>query len=629
MSDARLTAEIGGMIDAFAHRGPDGRATWTDEMAGVSLGHRRLAVIDLSPTGIQPMSSRSGRWVLTYNGEIYNHRDLRVELEAGGAHFRGTCDAETLVEGFDMWGVEATLRRTNGMFGLGVWDRRDRCLTIARDRIGEKPVYWTADERHFAFASELKGLTALSWFDRTVDCSSVASVLGWGFVARPGTIYRGAQQLEPGQLLQVQVIGGRVHTVARTWWSLRDTVAANVAQQRPTTLHHAVSELEPLLASAVSRRMQSDVPLGAFLSGGIDSTLIAALAQRSRSTTPLNTFTVQMPEFGTDESVGAANVAERLGTHHTTVELQRDEALAIIPTLATVWDEPFGDPSMIPSLLLCRAARQHLTVCLGGDGGDELFAGYNRHALTGSILTRTRRMPLRLRTGLGRGLRAVPPHRIDHLATRFGALVPQRRRLINPGDKAHKLGAMLQADDAHVWASLAGVWSGIDGARVPQPPPPPTGLNPVEHLLWADTAMVLADNMLVKVDRASMANGLEVRTPFLDLSLLEWAWRQPLSVKTAGGVGKLVLRNLVAELGLGDVAARPKVGFDPPLAAWLRGPLRSWASDLLVAPRAVADGYLRAHDVDQVWQEHLVGRRNNEYQLWALLMLESWFRSQS
>jgi asparagine synthase (glutamine-hydrolysing) len=626
-NEDELTDVVGQIIDRFAHRGPDGREIWVDARCGIGLGHRRLAVIDLSPTGAQPIVSRSGRWVLTYNGEIYNHRELRTELEGLGVRWRGTCDAEVLVEAFDAWGVQQTLRKANGMFGFGVWDRDEQCLTIARDRMGEKPVYYAASAHHFAFASEVKGLLTRSWVDRSINPNSIASVLQWGFVARPDTIYNGTAQLEPGHLMEVRGCAGSLTTTTVCWWSLSEAVATNAATQRPTTVGQAAQELEPLLAKAVTQRLDSDVPLGAFLSGGIDSALIAALAQRAMGSDQLNTFTVKMPDLGVDESEAAATVASRLGTQHTVVELQRQEAFDLIPQLSEVWDEPFGDPSMIPSMLLCQAARKQLTVCLGGDGGDELFGGYNRHAMAESVLKRAQRIPPAVRRGLGRAVRAVPQQHIDRAATGVNRAVPKRWHVASPGVKMHKLGALVAAEPSQTWSSLAQVWPNVSTALAPQPVAPPPGLTVVEQLMWADTSMVLPDNMLVKMDRASMACALEVRTPFLDPELFAWAWRQPSSVKTGGGVGKLVLRQLVSNLGLGDVAARPKIGFDPPLANWLRGPLREWASDLLASPRAVVDGYLEASAVNRVWVDHVHGRRNNEYQLWALLMLESWLRT--
>ena len=610
-------------MDAFAHRGPDGRECWVDDELGVAFGHRRLAILDLSPSGVQPVHSKSTRWVLTFNGAIYNYRELRAELEAAGTRFAGSGDAEVLVEGIDAWGVAGTLRRANGMFAFGAWDRANQRLTIARDRMGEKPLYWSGNERRFAFASELKGLLTLPWLDRTIDRAAVSSVLRWGFVAHPRSMFSTTQQLAPGQMLEVQRGADRLAISGpRAWWSLAAAVSAGEWQRRTTTtVANAARELAPILAAAVACRLHSDVPLGSFLSGGVDSSLVAALAQRELGSTPLHTFSAKIVDLGVDESQSAAEFAQRLGARHTTVEVQVGTALAAIPSLASTWDEPLGDPSMIPTLLLCRVASQELSVCLGGDGGDELFAGYNRHALGATIAARTRWLPQSARSGVGRALGAVPHDWIDATTRRLQPVLPSRW-LVDPATKAHKLGALLSGDES-TWPALAGIWPHRDDAPAPAEAPP--GLDPVEQLLWADTTMVLPDNMLVKVDRASMAYALEVRSPFLDPAVVEWSWCQPLAAKSDGGVGKVVLRQLLRDLGHPDVAQRPKVGFDPPLAAWLRGPLRPWASDLVSSSRAVADGYLGENDVSRVWREHQRGHRNNEYQLWALLMLESWF----
>ena len=623
-SEAELVNEVAQIVSALARRGPDGHDTWADGDVGVALGHSRLAILDLSPTGAQPMVSSSGRWVLTYNGEIYNHLELRRELEQCGTRFRGTCDAETLVESFAKWGIEATLQRTNGMFAFGVWDRQERRLTVARDRMGEKPLYWTHDRKRFAFASELKGLRTIPGYQRAVNPRAVSSVLRWGFVIAPHSIYADTFQLLPGHLLEVTVSHGIVRVNEKIWWSLAETVRAGVARQKPTSLEDAAAELEPLLAAAVAARLQSDVPLGAFLSGGIDSTLVAAFAQRALGSTQLQTFTVKMPSVGLDESAAAAAIAAHLGTNHTEVELAEDEALELIPSMGAAWDEPLGDPSMIPSLLLCQTARQHLTVCLGGDGGDELFAGYNRHAMAAAMMAAAGKVPQPVRNAAGRTLGAVPVQVFDRMAKVARPALPERWRVPNSGDKMHKAAKILRGGDSPSWDQMAGVWTLAPDAVAPGHGLAPGGLSAVEELMWFDTDIVLPNNMLVKTDRASMYSSLELRTPFLDPALLEWAWSQPLATKTDGGVGKRVLRALVGQLGLANVSTQPKRGFDPPLADWLRGSLSDWVSDLIASPACVSNGFLQRDEVLRVWREHRDGVRNHEYQLWALLMMENW-----
>ncbi len=613
---------------ALVHRGPDLGATWSDG-ATVALAHRRLSIIDLSPLGAQPMHSASGRWVIAYNGEIYNHRSIRSELESGGVRFRGHSDTETLVEAIDMWGVERTLLKTNGMFAFAAWDTATHTLTLARDRLGEKPLYWTNDGRRLLFASELKAFRALPDFRPEIDPSAVQSLLRWSFIPHPGTIYRGVQQLSPGHLIEARLNHGTVSITDRQWWSVEQSISASLAGRRHASVASAADELRPLLADAVGLRLESDVPLGSFLSGGIDSSLVAAFAQQALGGTPLRTFTVAMPELGFDESAHAASVANHLGTKHTSVELPMSAVLDAVPHLSKVWDEPFADPSMLPSLLLCQAARRELTVCLAGDGGDEVFAGYNRHSLGSSLWSKVGWMPGPIRSGLGRALLAPSPATIDRISASVSRRLPERFRLPNLGDKVQKAATVMRSGDADLWSSLAQIWpaDAVPGASAAAAfSTSMNGLGPIEQMMLTDTAVVLPDQMLVKVDRASMAASLEVRSPFLDHRLLEWSWRQPLDVKTKGGVGKLVLREVLNGLVPQAIVDRPKMGFDPPLATWLRGPLRDWAGDLVSGSQAVSNGWLDGGALQSTWSDHQSGARNYDYRLWSVVMLESWLR---
>lgn len=632
-----LDGALEAMQMALAHRGPDAHAVWSDVAAGIGLAHRRLAVIDLSPLGAQPMQSHSGRWMIAFNGEVYNHRALRADLEAEGTRFRGHGDTETLVEAIDRWGIDRTLVRLNGMFAFAAWDRHERRLTLARDRLGEKPLYWTMVDGALWFASELKAFRGLGTFRPELDPAAVNAVLRWGFVPHPSTIYRGVHQLAPGHLVEARLVAGAAEVTERTWWSLGSVVADAVARRPAGSVDaaSAAEELRALLHDAVAMRMESDVPLGAFLSGGVDSSIVAALAQQSMGGAGLRTFTVRMPEVGFDESVHAESVARHLGTVHTTVDLPIAEVLAAVPELATVWDEPFTDPSMLPSLMLCRAARRQLTVCLAGDGGDEMFAGYNRHVFGNSLWRRVRPLPGGARRLLARTLLLPSPATVDRAMAGVGRVLPSRLRVPNPGDKVQKAAAVLRADEHGLWASLAQIWpSGALPATTGEPlggvprGAAVSGLDPVEEVVLADTAVVLPDQMLTKVDRASMAAALEVRAPLLDHRLVEWTWRQPLELKTAGGVGKLVLRDVLAGMVPSTLTDRPKMGFDPPLAAWLRGPLRAWAGDLVSSSQVVEHGWLSGDELRRTWSDHLSGARNYDYRLWALLMMESWLRAQ-
>ncbi len=622
-----LAAEIEPMMAAMNHRGPDGQGAWADAEYGVVLGHRRLAIVDLSARGAQPMSSADGRFVVTYNGEIYNHRELRQRLEASGTRFRGNSDTETLVEALAAWGVDQTLQRIEGMFALASWDRSTRRLHVARDRIGEKPLYWSHSGSRFGFASELKGLRELAWISGELNPDAVASVLRWGFVAAPATMRVGVFQLRPGHVLEVSRLGDSLQVHDRTYWSLEETVAASArADSAKRSIDDAAEELETLLARSVAQRMLSDVPIGTFISGGIDSTAIAALAQRALGGQRLQTFTVRMEDARFDESDAASTVANAVGSEHTTVTMTSNDALAFVPQLASMWDEPLGDPSILPSALLCRAARRTLTVGLTGDGGDEVFAGYNRHVLSSAVMRSTRLVPSALRQSVGRGLVRTPLRWSDRLERAVERAAPPQWRVRHLGDKVHKAGALIGSHEEQVWTHLAGVWSEIGAGTVPGPRPAPCALGGIETMLWNDLTMVLPDNMLVKMDRAGMANSLELRLPLLAPEVVAWAWNQPLAHLLHRGIGKRVLRRVVDRLGFGSISQLPKHGFDPPLADWLRGPLRPWAEELLRRPAAVELGFLSAASVSATWDAHCQGRRNHEYRLWALLMLEDWLR---
>lgn len=615
-------ATVRRMAAAIAHRGPDEDGFFLDASAGVALGHRRLSVVDLSPAGAQPMASRSGRWVVIYNGELYNQYEVRRELGASVPSWRGHSDTETLVEAIDEWGIDGALARLEGMFAIAAYDTVQRRLVIARDRLGEKPLYWAWHDGRFVFASELAALRAVPGLDLEIDAAAVASVLRWSFVPHPHTIYRGVHQLPPGHLLVVDT-GATACPTPACWWSLGETVATAPKAREGLTLDAAANELEQLLAASVAARLESDVPLGAFLSGGIDSSLVAALAQRAMGGQRLRTFTVSMPDAGLDEAEHAAVVARHLGTDHDTLNLGLRDALDTITTLPTMWDEPFADPSMLPSALLCRAAREHVTVCLGGDGGDEVFAGYNRHAAGVRVDAFGRRLPAWLSAGIARAALRAPSRWLDRVGRQrvFGALP-------NLGDKVQKA-ALLMGSDAALWEQLAGIWPADAlpvAAHQPMLPTQAAAMGRVEQLMLADTAAVLPDQMLVKVDRASMAASLEVRSPFLAPSLLEWSWGLPLELKTHRGVGKIVVRRLAHDLLPAAIADRKKLGFDPPLAGWLRNELRPWAESLLAAPRCVDEGWLDGDRLRVTWAEHLAGTRNWDYRLWAVLMLEAWMQ---
>lgn len=628
-----LDAQCQDMAGALSHRGPDGQGTWVDAAGGVALGHRRLAVLDLTDAGAQPMTSRCGRYVVVFNGEIYNFRSLRRELEAVGSAFRGHSDTEVLVEAVSRWGLLPALRRANGMFALAVWDRQDRRLSLARDRLGEKPMYYGWVGERFLFGSELAALRRHPDFAPRVDRDALTLLLRFSYIPAPHTIYDGVNKLLPGHVLQITA-GADDHEVL-PFWSLREIAEKGTANPFVGSDEEAADELEGRLREAVATRLEADVPLAVFLSGGIDSSLITALAQE-QSSTPLHTFTVGVMEGAGpgDERLAAAAVAAHLGTSHEEVLLTAEDALDTVQRLPDIWDEPFADPSQVPTAMLCSAARARATVCLSGDGGDEVFGGYNRYVLSQSAWERSRRLPDWSRQLLASRLLATTPDDWDRRWERAGSVMPRAARQYAPGTKLHKLAGLLQAEEVgEMYLGLVSQWPTPGDVVLGGAEPPtlatsrarwPELADATQQMMFIDTQVGLPDDMLVKVDRASMAVGLEVRAPLLDHELVEFAWTLPPPLKIRGGKGKWLLREVAARHVPTALLDRPKLGFDPPLDAWLRGPLRSWAEDLLAPDRLGGQGMFKTEQVRRVWDEHLAGRRNHGYALWAILMAQQW-----
>lgn len=622
------------MANQLAHRGPDDSGVWTDENAGLAISHRRLSIVDISAAGHQPMLSASGRYVLAYNGEVYNHLDLRRELEA--AHvappWRGHSDTETLLASIEAWGVETTLKRSVGMFAFALWDRQERSLILARDRAGEKPLYYGWQGQAFLFGSELKALRAHPAFNASVDRGALALLLRHNYIPAPYSIHQGIFKLPPGTWLQLAP--GQRDAQPQQYWSLAEVAERGMANQFAGSDAEAVDELARLMSTAVRGQQVADVPLGALLSGGIDSSLITALMQ-AQSTRPVRTFTIGFDEKAYDEATHARAVAAHLGTEHTELSLSANDALALIPQLPAMYDEPFADSSQLPTHLVMKLARQHVTVALSGDAGDEFFGGYNRYFLGPKTWQRIGWMPAPLRHALGSAMTAVPAHAVNQmfapLARRFG--------IAQPGDKAHKLGHRLRhvesIDDLYV--SLVSEWPDA-GAMVVDGSVPPNLLDtrarwpnlhdPVARMMVLDGLTYLPDDILVKVDRASMAVSLETRAPFLDRDVMEFAWRLPMSMKLRDGKGKWILRQLLDRHVPRALIERPKMGFGIPLDQWLRGPLREWAGDLLAEDRLRREGYLRPEAITPVWQAHLRGEASFGYRLWSVLMFQAWLEAQ-
>ncbi len=622
--ESTLRARISAMAATMRHRGPDGRGSWVDAAAGVALGHERLAVVDLSAAGAQPMTSADGRYAVVFNGEIYNH--WRVRSETAGYPFRGRSDTETLVAAISAWGVERAAISINGMFAFAVWDRHSRELWLARDRVGEKPLIVARGERWLAFASEVRAIERCPEVPLTIDRHSLSLYFKHNYIPGPQTIYHEATKVLPGQLIKVVTDGSVLHVRPKTYWSLPRPSTARTA---PTGLENDVQHLDSLLRASVKDRMASDVPLGAFLSGGVDSTIVVALMQ-TQSSSPVRTFTVSMEERTHDESDRAAAVANYLGTDHTEIRLTAEEAIRRVPHLAEKWDEPFADPSQLPTLLMAEQARRHVTVALTGDGGDEIFGGYNRYVYGAQLWRIQRRLPRRLSQYVSALIHAAATYRsFDRLGGASGPLPPSLP------DKLAKIARLLGTRDyAEFRSHLLQSWQEppiVDGRDFVSSSPDGNAKladGVIHDLMRHDMAFTLPDEMLVKVDRASMAASLEARVPLLDPSVVEFAARLPLDRKIVGLQGKVILKQLLKRYVPRSLVDRPKMGFDPPIASWLRGPLRTWADDLLDPSSLRRDPLLLSEPITSAWRQHKRGERNWDYALWSVLMFRGWQESQ-
>lgn len=625
-----------GMGDAIAHRGPDDATTWHDSEAGIGLSHRRLAILDLSVEGRQPMSSASGAYVLAYNGEIYNHLDIRKALEDIGRApaWRGHSDTETLLAAIEAWGLGAALTRCIGMFAIALWDKRGRTLTLARDRLGEKPLYYGWQNNTFLFASELKALRAFPGFTPEVDRHVLALLLRHNYIPAPYSIYAGIRKLEPGHLLTVSLTGPTGEPTP--YWSAAEIIAQGVRGPVEASPQELVDGLEQLLLSAVGGQMMSDVPLGAFLSGGVDSSTIVALMQ-TQSSKPIKTFTIGFNEDGHNEAPYARSVAAHLGTDHTELYVSADDALNVIPRLPKMYDEPFADSSQIPTFLVSQLASQHVTVSLSGDGGDELFAGYNRYTLTAQLWGKIRRLPSAVRTAIASGLLAVPAQVWNNLSRPITPILPPSLRQANMGDKLHKGAHVLGASGMdELYRGLVSLWTNpadvVPGAVEPATPltslpPPLRDVTGVQRMMALDAVTYLPDDILAKVDRAAMSVSLETRTPLLDHRVFEYAWSMPQAMKSRQGQTKWPLRQILYKHVPRELIERPKAGFAIPIDRWLRGPLRDWAEAQLDEQRIQREGYLDPAPIRTRWQEHLSGRRNWGAHLWTVLMFQAWLES--
>jgi asparagine synthase (glutamine-hydrolysing) len=631
--DQTLEQMLRPMSAALYHRGPDDDGVWTDLEAGIALAHRRLSIVDLSPLGHQPMESGDGRYIVAFNGEIYNFRELREILRGSGHSFRGTSDTEVLLAAAVEWGVSGALDRFRGMFAFALWDRAERALYLCRDRVGEKPLYYGWSGGTFLFGSELKALREHPAWTGELDRDALDLYLRRCYVPAPYSVYRGIQKLPPGTFLRLA--GERPGQLPQptAYWSARNVVEAGRRRPYQGSAGDAVEELDGLLRSAVRDQMVADVPLGAFLSGGIDSSTVVALMQ-AQSAEPVKTFTIGFHEQGFNEAEYGAAVARHLGTDHTELYVTSDQAMAVIPRLPTLYDEPFADSSQIPTFLVSELARQSVTVSLSGDGGDELFGGYVRHKLGPKVWRAMRPVPRPLRRAAGAALTAVPPRVWVGLASSAGRLLPRALKHRFPGEKIQKLAGVLRAGDQDaIYRWLVSGWpeghDAVIGAGNPrdllrEPSRWPQFDDFAARMMYLDLMTYLPDDILVKVDRAAMGVSLETRVPFLDPRVLEFAWRLPPDYKIREGVGKWPLRQVLYRYVPEQLLERPKAGFAVPVGEWLRGPLRDWAEDLLDERRLREGGVFRPGPVRDVWREHLSAASDRTFQLWCILMFQAW-----
>lgn len=627
-----LIADVRRMSTTIAHRGPDDAQEWADASAGVVLGFRRLAILDLSELGRQPMASPSGRFTMVFNGEVFNHRSLRVELEAAGCRFRGHSDTEVVLAAFERWGIADATRRLRGMFAVAVWDAERRTLSLIRDRLGKKPLFVHARQGLVTFGSELKALVAGPAFDRELDQEALAQYLRYLYVPAPRTIYRHATKVMPGHILTI-TDPSRPLPDAVPYWSISEVASRGLADPFRGSDEEAVDEFDRLLSDAVRLRMEADVPLGALLSGGIDSSAVVAVLQQ-HAARPVRTFSIAFEAAEHNEAHHAASVAKHIGTDHTEVLLTGEDALAVVPKLPEIFDEPHADTSQIPAYLICAVARRDVTVALSGDGGDEVFGGYNRYTYGERMLQRMMAVPGPARRMVSAGLGSLSTESWNRAHRAMSPVLPARLRHRLPGEKLHKLGRLMAADSLpRMYRSLVSAWQhpeevvaghgdGTDRMQEVLARRKPERF--MDRMMLADQLTYLPDDQLAKVDRVSMAVSLEVRVPLLDHELVEFSWRLPHHMKVRNAEGKWILRQALFRRVPRALLERPKMGLSVPLAAWLRGPLRDWAESLLATAHLQRGGALRPEPIREAWGQLLAGRDEPALALWSVLVFEAW-----
>lgn len=619
------------MGNAMAHRGPDDSGCFYDRATGLGLSFRRLSIIDLSPAGHQPMGSASGRYTIIFNGEVYNSEEIRREL-GDGYIWRGHSDTEVILEAIERWGLAAAVRRFVGMFAFALWDHKEHNLSLVRDRLGIKPLYYGFVGGDFVFASELKAIHDYPGFEGTIDQGAVALFMRHNYVPSPHCIYQGLFKLEPGRILVLK--SPYEKPALSCYWSADEVAKAGFESRLDGSDEEVITQLETILANAVRLRMIADVPLGAFLSGGVDSSTVVALMQ-AQSSRPVKTFTIGFHEDDYNEAAHAKRVAEHLGTDHTQLYLTPQEAMNVIPLLPAMYDEPFADVSQIPTYLVSKLARTSVTVSLSGDGGDELFAGYNRYFMTASIWNSMKWAPHPVRKMAARLVHSVSPQKIDKTYHWVRWAIPRRRRFAAVGDKAHTVADFWDvASPLEIYMQVfLSQWQPPVVVRDCQEPDTVTQSiqnsawlpNLEERMMLIDLVNYLPDDILTKVDRASMAVGLEARVPVLDHRVVELAWRLPLRFKIRNGTSKWALRQVLYKYVPPELIERPKMGFGVPMTFWLRGPLREWAEDLLSSDSLNRHGLFNVEPIRTKWLEHLSGNRSWQHILWTVLVFQDWF----
>ncbi len=628
-------SQLQGMCNTLITRGPDDAGYWHGENDAIYLGHRRLSVIDLSSAGHQPMKSANGQYTIVFNGEIYNHRTLREELEQNfkNIKWKGASDTETLLVGFEYWGVRATIEKTVGMFAIALWDNSEKCLYLIRDRAGEKPLYYGRCGNSFVFASELKAFKKYREFKAEIDRNVLSLYTRFNYVPAPYTIYKSVYKLPPSTILKLK--SPIDEPEIKEYWSVLEVAQNGIHNCTTETFEEASEHLEQLLHNSIQGQMLSDVPLGAFLSGGIDSSLIVALMQK-HSKQAVKTFTIGSYEKNYDESIFAKEVARHLKTDHTEFHVTDKDARDVIPLLPQIYDEPFADSSQIPTYLVSKLAKQKVTVALSGDAGDEIFCGYNRYLFVSRLWGKMSLMPLPTRKIFAHCIELISPSMWNQFGKMFQWSLPRSLRSVNIGDKLHKGAGIIENKTVEeLYSSVVSTWK-ADGQLVINGKEPESLLsslsskkmpNNIEKMMLLDFLTYLTDDIFVKVDRASMAVSLETRAPFLDHRIVEYAWHLPLDYKLNKGVTKRILRHILYKYVPKNLIERPKMGFGVPIDSWLRGPLKPWAEGLISHERLQQEGFFHSHQIQKKWQEHLSGKRNWQYHLWNILMFQAWYES--